>query len=304
LGETTLNKGEYQMLPSNPKSLLQLMNDEKVIIAPGVWDGLSAVLADQAGFQALFSSGFAIAASMGLPDAELYSVSDNLNAVRLITSVSNLPLICDVDTGYGNSVNVRKTVKDFGRAGASALIIEDNLSPKRCPLCAGMPAPLLPIHEAALKIKAAVDTREREDLLIIARTDGVGEDAIKRSEAYVEAGADLVVFISKAFPSIKDWEKRHKSLGVPLVAIILAPTWIGKEFTSSVMEEIGVKIALHPLDLLFASTTAMQAALSDKMKGVPITEMAENYISAKRFSEVIGFHEIEDFQNSYLPKSL
>jgi methylisocitrate lyase len=292
------------MLTNNSKqqkSLKLLMKDEQVVYAPGVWDGISAILSEREGFSALCASGFAISASLGLPDAELYSMSENLNAVKVIKASSTLPVICDIDTGYGNAINVIRTIQEFEKAGASAVFMEDQLAPKRCPLCVGEPVPLISLEEATGKIRAAFDSRQ-SDLIIIARTDASGEDAFKRAEAYVKAGADMIMPVTKTFSTIKEWEKCHSLVGVPLLATLTSGTWVEKEFTQDVMVQIGVKIALLPLQILYAGVTGMINCLHQLRSGVKPHEITSKIFQNHDFSELIGFKQIEDLQSKYLPK--
>jgi methylisocitrate lyase len=285
---------------SQKQNFRELLSDTPVLYAPGVWDGLSAILAKNAGFNALCASGFAISASLGMPDAELYSMTENLYAVRVISSSTSLPVICDIDTGYGNAVNVMRTIREFEHAGASAVFMEDQLAPKRCPICVGDPVPLITIDEGAGKIRAACDARS-SDLLIIARTDASGDEALKRAEAYVKAGADMIMPVTKTFSSVDEWAKCHEIVGVPLMATLTSGTWVEKEFTQEIMEQIGVKIALLPLQVLYASVTGMREALTRLYSGESPSAVSASYIPHRDFSELIGFDEIEALQRKYLP---
>jgi len=136
------------------QSLRALLNKEEVVFAPGAWDALSALLIEQAGFRALCGSGFAISAGLGMPDAELYTMTENAETIRRMAAVTTIPIIADIDTGYGNAVNVMRTVRAFEGAGASAVFMEDQLAPKRCPICVGDPLPIIGIEEAVGKIQA------------------------------------------------------------------------------------------------------------------------------------------------------
>lgn len=284
------------------RSLKQLMASEELIYSPGVWNGLSAILAEREGFSTLFASGFAISASLGLPDAELYTMSENLDAVRKITTMSSLPIICDIDTGYGNAINVMRTVHEFERAGADALFIEDQVAPKRCPLSLDSSVGVISIEEAVGKIRAACDVREGE-LLIIARIDSTGSDAMKRAEAYVEAGADLLMPVTKTFNTLEEWEKCHNDNGVPLLATLTSNTWVERDFTPDVMKQIGVKIALLPLQILYSSVSAMIGSLNLLHAGEKPSTVTSHYISHHEFSEIIGFGDVADLENRFLPKT-
>src|SRR6185436_12885535 len=156
----------------------------KTVWAAGAYDAMSAKMIEAAGFDALLTSGFGVAASfLGQPDAELYTMTENLTVVRNVTNAVNIPVIADVDTGYGNAINVMRTVREFEATGVAGIIIEDQVSPKRCPACADH-VEILPVEEAVAKIRAAVATRQNPDLIIIARTDAMDEaEAIRRAQA-------------------------------------------------------------------------------------------------------------------------
>jgi len=195
---------------------------QKTVWSAGAYDALSARLIEQAGFDAVMTSGFGVSASfLGQPDAELYTMSENLAVVRNVASVVNIPVIADIDTGYGNPINVMRTVREFEAAGVSAVIIEDQVAPKRCPICVGG-VEVIPKEEAISKIEAAAAARRNPNMLIIARTDVVdGAEAIERGKAYVKAGADIIQPISKCFNSIDGLRAMRKGCGVPLSLQVL-----------------------------------------------------------------------------------
>ena len=161
----------------------------ETVWAAGAYDALSALLAQQAGFTAIMSTGFGVSASfLGKPDMELYSMSENLSVVSNMVQTITVPVIADTDTGYGNALNVMRTVHEFERAGVSAMIFEDQQAPKRCPAVANQ-VEILPIDEAAGKIRAAVSARANPDTLIVARTDAMDEaEGIERAQALRGSG--------------------------------------------------------------------------------------------------------------------
>ncbi len=175
--------------------LAQAIRNAEFIIAPGVYDGISARLADRLGFSAMYMTGYGTVAShLGLPDAGLASYTDMVGRVGQIASGTNTPLIADADTGYGGLLNVARTVRGYESAGACGIQIEDQVSPKRCGHTLGRE--VIPVADMVLKVRVACDARESVDTLIIARTDarthlGLNE-AIVRGTAYAKAGADLV----------------------------------------------------------------------------------------------------------------
>ncbi|WDZ89600.1 oxaloacetate decarboxylase [Nocardiopsis sp. HUAS JQ3] len=279
---------------------LRELMDAGVVYAPGVWDGLTARLAEQAGFPALCASGFAVSASLGYPDAELYTMSENLDATRRIREASGLPLIADIDTGYGNAVNAARAGRRFRDAGAAAVFMEDQESPKRCPLCVGDPVPLVPLDEGAGKVRAVKDA-VGEDVLVIARTDARGDEALRRAQAYVGAGADMIMPVTRTFSTVDEWAKCREAAGVPLVATLTASTWTEREFTPRVLEEVGVALALLPTQVLMAATGAMRQALGRLAGGEPPAQVSADALQHHEFVDLIGFAEVEAAQRAYLP---
>lgn len=277
------------------------MINEGLVQAPGVWDGLTARLAEQAGFPALCASGFAISAALGYPDAELYTMSENLQAVRTIREASPLPVIADIDTGYGNAVNAARTARRFADAGVAAVFMEDQRSPKRCPLIPGAELELLDLPEATGKIRAVRDAARATGMLVIARTDAKGDDALRRAEAYAEAGADLIMPVTKTFTTTEQWRRCHEVAGVPLMATLTASAWTEREFTPEVMEQIGVRIALLPTQVLMAVTGAAQECLRRLAAGESPARVSADATAHHEFVELIGMPEIERQQRSYLP---
>jgi 2-methylisocitrate lyase-like PEP mutase family enzyme len=174
-------------------SLRALLSGPEIVVAPGVYDGLTAMLATQAGFRAVYLSGASLCYARAIPDIGLLSMSEVADTLGSIRERTNVPIIVDIDTGFGNALNVRRTVEVFERRGASALQLEDQITPKRCGHLRDKA--LIPAGEMVGKIKAALDARQN-DTLLIARTDAVGvegfEAALDRADAYAEAGADLI----------------------------------------------------------------------------------------------------------------
>lgn len=285
------------------ENALRARLDQGLLYAPGVWDGLTARLAEQAGFEALCASGFAISASLGLPDAEMYSMEENLGAVRRIRGGSRLPLIADIDTGYGNAVNAARTARHFADAGASGVFMEDQLSPKRCPVCVDDAPTLIGMNEAAGKVRAVRD-EVGDELVLVARTDGIGDDAIRRAVAYVEAGAEMIMPISRGFPTAEAWEKLHAEVGVPLMCSLTAWTWVERDFTPQVLGEIGVGLALLPTQILLAATTGARDSLRRLQGGEAAADVSGDYMPHQEFSNLIGFEDVLEKQARYMPATL
>ena len=192
--------------------------ERSFILAPGVYDGLSAKVAGSIGFDAVYMSGYGVAASLGYPDVGLTTLSEMAAKVATVAEASGLPVIADADTGYGNVLNVQRTVRAYQRAGAAALHLEDQVFPKKCGFFEGKR--VIPAAEHAQKIRAACDARDGTDLVIIARTDALAvtgwSDVEDRVHAYREAGAD-VVFVDgiKTRDDLDNYIARIVGAGVP-----------------------------------------------------------------------------------------
>jgi len=174
--------------------LRQMLNSPGMVVAPFVFDAFQARIAQAAGFEAVYMTGFGTAAARGFPDVGLLTMAEMVENVRYIANAVNIPLVCDADTGYGNPVNVYRTVREYEAAGAAALHIEDQVWPKRCGFLAGKQ--VIPMEEMVPKVQAACDARRDTNFVIIARTDALAVngwgDVIKRARAYRAAGADLI----------------------------------------------------------------------------------------------------------------
>ena len=205
---------------SKPNSLRKLLKTNKPILVPGIYDALSAKIAQQVGFEAVFHTGYGTAATLlGVPDIGLVSFSEMKERVSNICNSIDIPVVADADTGYGNSLNTMRTVKDYIRSGASGLILEDQVWPKKCGHMKGKA--VIPIDEMEYKIKAASQSRkeEKSDLVIVGRTDSLAiegvDQAIDRVKRYHKAGAD-VLFI-EAPDKIDELELIAKQVKLPLL---------------------------------------------------------------------------------------
>ena len=288
------------------QKLKKLLKAREVVITTGAYDALSAKVIEQAGSPVIITTGFGISASrIGRPDAELYTMTENLEAVKNMVQAVDIPIIADLDTGYGNALNVIRTVREFERAGCAGGILEDQLSPKRCPACVDS-FELVPLPEALGKIRAALDARKDPDFLIIARTDARGREAVGRANAYLEAGANLVLFISKALSSFREMEKQTQSLPgsfcLNYFEKIHYPNWSRGNWTLRDLHRLGVKFLNFPLLPLFAATQALKgvAEYLGRHHGVRGLKLPRR-MDPGRFSELIGFPQLSALQKKYLP---
>ena len=229
-------------------TLRQRLSEDRIVVAPGIFDGLSALIAARAGFEALYLSGAGVAYTrFGRSDLGLVSMTEVAETLGAVRERVDVPLIVDADTGFGNALNVMRTVRVFERAGASAIQIEDQVTPKRCGHLDGKT--LIPPAEMVGKIKAALDARQSADTLIVARTDAIAVEgmgaALDRAERYAEAGCDLL-FV-EAPPGIDDMRAIAARLGarLPLLANMVEG---GKTpmLSAGELAEIGYRVAIFP----------------------------------------------------------
>jgi len=245
----------------NLQKMRQLLHDKKTLVAPGVYDGLSGLLAKQAGFPVLYASGGAIARSAGYPDVGLLTLSEVITQVSHIVTVTNLPVIADADTGFGNAINTARTVREFENIGVAGIHIEDQTFPKRCGHLDNKT--LISKDEMCHKIKVAQQSKQNPDFLIIARTDAIStesvESAIDRALAYQKAGADMI-FI-EAPTSLQQIELiSEKIKGLKLLNMFHG----GKTpvVPLKTLESLGFNLVIVPSDLQRACIKAMQKTLS------------------------------------------
>ncbi len=284
-----------------PAHLRALLARGGLLIAPGVYDGLSARIAELAEFDVLYVSGGAIARGMGYPDIGLVTQTEMVKRLEEIHAVTRLPLIVDADTGYGNALNVIRTVRAYERAGAAALHLEDQVEPKRCGHYEGKQ--IIDAHEMVQKIRAATAARENPDLLLIARTDARAvaglEEAIGRGNAYAEAGAD-VIFV-EAPQSLAEIERIAREVHAPLLINMF---WGGKTplLPPARLAELGYRIMIVPSDLQRAAIRAMQRAAAVLRQQGNTASMADEMVSFAEREQVIGLAEVEELQRRFLQR--
>jgi 2-methylisocitrate lyase-like PEP mutase family enzyme len=271
-------------------------------LAPGVYDALGARLVEEAGFSAAYMTGFGTAASrLGRPDVGLLTMTEMVDNARSIARATRLPVIADADTGYGNAINVVRTVQEFEQAGVAAIHLEDQVAPKRCGHLDGKA--IVPIDEMLSKIRAAVAARTAPELVLIARTDAAATEgidgALDRARRYRDAGAD-VLFVEAA-TSEADIERVASELSdIPLLF-----NWVEGGKTPPVpygrLRELGFAIVIFPLTTLLTAVTSMRRALAQiKSVGTP-TELLNELPSFSAFTEFIGLEEIHALERQFTP---
>ncbi|HEX3510566.1 MAG TPA: isocitrate lyase/PEP mutase family protein [Solirubrobacteraceae bacterium] len=251
------------------RRLRELLAGEQLIVAPGIYDGISAALVAASGFPAAYMTGAGVSASgFGLPDVGLVTLTEMAERARVLSGVLGagegpaLPLIADADTGYGSPVNVVRTVQEYERAGVAAIQLEDQTLPKRCGHLAGKD--VIAAARFAVAIEAAVQARRDPDTVIVARTDARAplglDEAIARGRTYAEHGAD-VIFI-EAPQSEAEIERIAKEIDAPLLLNIV-PGGRTPELPAARLAELGYRIVIHPGALLFEVSRAAIAALEE-----------------------------------------
>ena len=242
-------------------ALRRLLEGREIVVAPGVYDGLSARLARHAGFAAVYATGGGIARSMGYPDLGLLGMAEVIERVAGIVEHAGVPVIADADTGYGNALNTRRAVREFARAGVAALHLEDQTFPKRCGHLDDKT--VVPIVEMTQKLRAAREAAGDTDLVLIARTDALAveglEAAIERARAYVQAGAD-VIFVEAPTTETQIEAVARRVPGPKLINMFEG----GKTPLVPLerLDALGFRIVIIPSDLQRAAIRAMQETLA------------------------------------------
>ena len=278
--------------------LRALLAGDDLLVAPGVADGLSARLVERAGFPAVYASGGAIARSMALPDLGLLSMSEVVGRLRPIVDAVGIPVIADADDGYGNALNVRRTVVAFEQAGVAALHLEDQLSPKRCGHLDDKT--LIPAQDFAQKIAAARDAVADPDLVIIARTDAIAvegfEAAIARARLYSEAGADVL------FVEAPESEQQIERIAEELPGPKLINMFHGGKtplLPAARLGDLGYRIVIIPSDLQRAALHAMDEVLQALKRDGDSHSLSERMISFRQREEIVGTADLLDLGDRY-----
>ena len=274
-------------------SLETLLARPGIIVAPGAYDALSARLAAKAGAQTVYMTGFGVSgASFGLPDIGLVSAAEMAERVRAIAgAAAPVPLIADGDNGHGGPLNAARLTRAYEAAGAQCIQLEDQVSPKRCGHMEGKE--VVPLAEAAAKIRAAAEARESRDFKVMARTDARAthdlDEALRRGEAFVEAGADIL-FIEAPRDEAELQKVAETFKGVPLVANMVED---GKTpyLGAKALQELGFRIALFPVSALLAVTARLESVYETLLNGEGLPA-GEARVSFQRYNDLIGLPEM------------
>jgi 2-methylisocitrate lyase-like PEP mutase family enzyme len=273
------------------KQLREKLNGTSMVVAPFVYDALQAKIAERVGFEAVYMTGFGTAAARGFPDLGLLTMSEMVDNVRTIARSVQIPVICDADTGYGNPVNVWRTVNEYERAGAAALHIEDQVWPKRCGFLAGKQ--VIAQEEMVPKVRAACDARHNPDTVIIARTDALAvngwDDVVRRATAYREAGADLI-FVDgiRTLDDLRTYGARLKNL--PLL-------YNGQLLPVADLARHGFKLTIYSGTLLHYYQSARSALSELKQNGALKPLVPDN--AFRELIDLLGVDELDALGKKY-----
>ena len=280
------------------KQLRTLLARPKLLIAPGCYDALSAKLVQEAGFDAAYMTGFGTSASvLGMPDTGLISFSEMATHAGNLAQALDVPLIADGDTGYGNAVNVYRTVKAYARAGVAGLHLEDQIFPKKCGHVQGKK--VVPTEEMVGKIRAAADARAEKDIVVIARSDArviEGVDAtLRRCKAYLEAGADMIFF--EAPESQEEIERVAREIDAPLL-INMAIGGKTPFLPISRLEKMGFNLAIYPVVTMKSAIVAIRETLN-QIKNNPDERPGGDEITFEDVKTLVGFPEYNEMEAKY-----
>jgi carboxyvinyl-carboxyphosphonate phosphorylmutase len=281
-------------------SLRELLVGDEPILAPGAYDALSARLIEAAGFSAVYMTGFGTSASvLGRPDVGLLGLSEMVDNARRIVEAVGVPVIADADTGYGNPLNVIRTVHEYERAGVAAIHIEDQVAPKKCGHMEGKQ--LIPREEMVAKLRAAVDAR-RTDLVLIARTDARAveglEAALERARRYYDAGADVIFF------EAPQSEAEVETVAARLADVPLLFNWAEGGKTPPIgyarLRELGFRIVIFPLSALLAATRGVREVLETIRRDGTPAEALNGLPRFGEFLDLIGLPEIQALERRFV----
>ena len=286
--------------PRKPAVLRRLLQADEVILAPGCFNALSARLVEQAGFKVIYVSGAAIAGNfLGYPDIGLTTMSEVLENARNIVRATSLPVICDADTGFGNAINMMRTVREFESAGLAGIQIEDQVMPKKCGHTEGKL--LISKAEMVQKVKAAVDARQDPDFVFVVRTDAIAvnglDDALDRALAYQEAGAD-VVFV-EAPRTLEEMRTVCRTIKAPLLANMVEGGGKTPILPLQELKKMGYKMVIYPVSAHMAAIKAMQEVLAVLKQDGTTARCASQMVPFQEMFEVVGRSKFVALEKKY-----
>jgi len=277
----------------------KIKSRDRIIVMPGVFDALSARIAQHVGFDAMFQTGYGSSASLlGMPDFGFLNAGETADNARRIIRAAELPVIVDADTGYGNPLSVWRLVRDLESMGAAGIFLEDQVWPKRCGHMQGKS--IIPTDDYILKLKAALDARESEDFIIVARTDARAsrglDEAINRGKTYSKAGAD-VIFI-EAPTSTKELSRIANEIDAPLVANMIEEG-VTPTLSAQQLFKMGYTVALFPLSALYASTYAILKVFSELKKTGTTDQGRGIMVTFNEFNKFVDLQKYMELEKRY-----
>lgn len=277
----------------------ELLKTKKMVVAPGAHDAMTAKIIGRLGFDAVYMTGYGQSAShLGQPDVGLMTMSEMVARAANIVEAAGVPVIADADTGFGNAVNVMRTVREYEKAGVAVIQLEDQVMPKKCGHMIGRE--IIPMDEMVGKIKAAVDTRINPDFMIMARTDartimGI-EEAIKRGQAYKEAGADIVFIESPE--SVEEMKMITNQIdGYTLANMVeggRTPLLKNQE-----LEAIGYNLTIYPTASIYVATKAMVDLWTALKNDDTTANVMDTMVTFAEFNDLIGLDAIREIERNY-----
>lgn len=287
-----------------------MLNQPGMIVLAGAHNALSAKLVERAGFEAVWASGFEISAAWGVPDASFLTMSENLEVARQMSDAVSIPVIADCDNGFGNAINVMRTVEEYEQAGIAGISIEDNIFPKRCSFYTGVQRELVPVEEHVGKIRAAKAAQRSSQFVVIARTEalivGLGmEEALNRARSYAEAGADaiLVHSKSKSFDELKDFSqlwRTDQETAKRTCPLVIAPTTF-PSITVPELEAASFKVVIFANHAVRASIKAMQETLTTLRQKGTIQAVSQRIVPLEEVYDLMGVEELQARERQFLP---
>lgn len=279
--------------------LRKLIEGDKLVVAPGAFSPLVARVIEETGFPAVYASGAGIAGGIyGLPDTGLVTMTETVDVVRNMAMAVDIPIVCDADTGFGNAINVRRTVRELEMAGVAGLHIEDQLTPKKCGFFTGHT--LVSTEEMCQRIHAALEARLNPDTVIIARTEGVAarnlDESITRARAYAAAGADMV-FVN-GVTSVEDARRIAAEVSGPLLYNV-SSSGKSPHLHESAIQDMGYRMAIYPVHTLFFALHEIRRLLNDLKKEGTVAPWLDRMIDFEEWKRITGLPEVEELEKRY-----
>lgn len=277
----------------------RLEKKDEIIILPGVYDALSARIAQNVGFNAAFQTGYGTSATLlGMPDFGFLNAGETIdNARRIINSV-DIPILVDIDTGYGSPLNVWRTVSDIEKLGAGGIFLEDQVWPKRCGHMKGKS--VISKDDYVQKLKAAIDARKSKDFIIVARTDSLAQygidEAIERGKEFQKIGAD-VIFI-EAPKTLEEMKKITAEIDAPLLANMIEEG-VTPNLPAKDLEKLGFRMVVFPLSALYSSTYAIKNVFLSLQKTGMTKKLKKKMITFKEFNDFVNLPKYNQLEKKY-----